>query len=261
MHWTKVTDCEATRYPGHRGERLMVLYQPKGAAREYCEWAANLYRGCAHGCTYCYAPAVLREDRETFRRVRPRPGVLDHLRHDLAREQGAHDVLLCFTCDPYPPEAVEQGTTRRAIGMLGRAGHRPIILSKAGGAPAERDFDLLAQFSGQFGATLTFPDAERSRLWEPGAALPAERMETLRRAHAQGIPTWVSLEPVLDPEASLDLIGLTKTYVDTYKVGRWNHDTRANAIDWSDFGHRAETLLKKLGKTYLIKAGLRKEMR
>ena len=237
----------------------MVLYEPRGAAREYCERAVNLYRGCAHGCLYCYAPKVLREDRSTFRVARPRPGILEALARDLHRERGEHEVLLCFTCDPYPPEPVEQGTTRLAIEMLGKAGYRPIILTKAG-HPTRRDFDLLVEFGGQYGTTLTFPDAERSRMWEPAAATPRERMETLREAHERAIATWVSLEPVLDPEASLDLIGLTKHYVDTYKVGRWNHDDRADAIDWDDFGHRAEALLQALGKRHLIKAALRARM-
>jgi hypothetical protein len=39
---------------------MKIIYEPRGAAREYSPLAANLYRGCIHGCKYCYAPACLR---------------------------------------------------------------------------------------------------------------------------------------------------------------------------------------------------------
>ena len=45
----------------------MIIYEPKGRAREYSPLAANLYRGCGHGCIYCYAPAVTFTAREVFR--------------------------------------------------------------------------------------------------------------------------------------------------------------------------------------------------
>ena len=236
---------------------MSVLYQPAGKALEYSERAVNLYRGCAHGCAYCYAPNVLRMGRDEFRAVVPRPGVLAQLKKDCLKDRG-RDVLLCFTCDPYPPDEVEQGTTRKAIEILQMAGHRVTVLTKAG-TRAVRDFDLL-HLGGRFASTLTFLDDERSRLWEPGAALPGDRLEALQEAHRRDIPTWVSLEPVLDPESALAIIELTHSYVDLYKVGRWNYDPRSNTIDWKLFGHQIETLLKSLGKRYLIKADLRKAM-
>jgi hypothetical protein len=81
-------------------------------------------------------------------------------------------------------------------------------------------------------------------------------MAALAAAYACGIPTWVSLEPVIDPEQSLHLIELTHTYVDVYKVGKWNHDPRAAAIDWTAFVTRSVALLKSLGKKYYIKKDL-----
>ena len=64
------------------------------------------------------------------------------------------------------------------------------------------------------------------------------------------------MEPVIDPAQTLALIEATTEFVDFYGVGKWNHDTRANDIDWLKFRADAESLLKKLGKAYKIKAAL-----
>jgi DNA repair photolyase len=85
---------------------MRVIYEPKGAAREYAELALNLFSGCPHGCTYCYAPGCMRRTREAFHAsVTVRTGILDKLRKDVAELAAAHDpreILLCFTSDPLP---------------------------------------------------------------------------------------------------------------------------------------------------------------
>lgn len=48
-----------------------VLYQSGGRAKEYCEWAVNLYENCSYGCLYCYAPLVLHKTREEFMKALP----------------------------------------------------------------------------------------------------------------------------------------------------------------------------------------------
>jgi hypothetical protein len=76
--------------------------------------------------------------------------------------------------------------------------------------------------------------------------------------HARCIPTWVSLEPVLDPAMVFDIIKKTAHYVDEYKVGVLNYHPKAREIDWRKFGMDAISLLEKMGKRYYIKADLRK---
>lgn len=83
----------------------------------------------------------------------------------------------------------------------------------------------------------------------------------MRFAHQRGIPVWVSLEPVIDPEESLELIRRTAPFVDLFKVGTLNHHPLAKAIDWAGFGAAAETLLQALGKDYYIKDDLRAHMK
>ncbi len=237
---------------------LRAIYQPKGRAAEYCPWALNLYQGCGHRCLYCYAPAATYKTREKFNQARPRPDILDKLSWDLQALNGSKPdpILLCFTCDPYQAIDAEYKLTRQAIELLKQAGLHVSILSK-GGQRAERDLDLLGE-GDQFGATLTFLDDKDSLEWEPGAALPGERLAALRKAHSMGIKTWASLEPVIDPEQSLEFIRTASGYIDLFKVGTLNYHPKAKEIDWRSFGHRAVDLLTKLGCAYYIKSDLRK---
>ena len=152
--------------------------------------------------------------------------------------------------------------TREAILILHNSGLAVAILTK-GGWLATRDFDLLTK-ADCFGVTLTFLDPKRSREWEPGAALPSMRMKSLDDAHARGIPTWVSLEPVIDPAESLALIETTAKFVDVFKVGTLNYSGKlppelqrqVRGIDWPKFARDAVKLLDDLGANYYIKRDL-----
>jgi DNA repair photolyase len=86
--------------------------------------------------------------------------------------------------------------------------------------------------------------------------LPTERIKALQEAHSLGIHTWASLEPVIDPDQSLELIRQTKDFVDEYKIGRWNHDPRADRIDWKTFAEEAVELCREFGKRYYVKKDL-----
>jgi len=248
-----------------------IIYTPSGRAREYAPLACNIYRGCGHGCLYCYAPSVtVRESHEVFRDAGCRSDFLSKLQREAVRRQSRRcggRVLLCFTCDPYQPLDAELGVTRKAIEILHATGHHVTILTK-GGSRALRDLDLMGP-SDAFATTLTFPATPNgtrySKHWEPQAADPVDRIRTIEQFHAAGIPTWVSLEPVLDPEATLECIRQTHTDVDLYKVGKLNADHRlapreakalAASIDWRAFAAKAVTLLEDLGKPYYIKSKL-----
>ena len=237
-----------------------IIYEPKGRAREYAALAANLYSGCQHGCKYCYAPKATFKDRVAFHgNVGVRHGIMAKFEADCRELRGSgKQVLLSFTTDPYGPIDMTHKLTRRAVELLHDNGLFVEILTK-GGMRAARDFDLLGS-SDAFATTMTFLDEERSRQWEPEAALPEDRIQAIKMAHAKDIPTWVSLEPVIDPETSLEIIRRTYEYVSLYKVGTLNYDARAKAINWADFGQRAIDLLESLGKAYYIKNDLREKI-
>lgn len=236
----------------------MAIYETKGRAREYSELACNLYRGCGHHCIYCYAPKATFQDRDKFANPELRKGVLQQLEKDaakLAQKNETRPVLLCFTTDPYQMLDCEYQLTRQAIEILHENNLSVTILTK-GGKRAERDFDLL-QPGDQFATTLTFLDKKRSLQWEPGAAIPEERIESLKRAHELGIKTWVSLEPVIDPDESIEIVRQTHSFVDLYKVGKINYHKIEESIDWSKFLKNVKVVLDDRGCKYYIKKDLR----
>ena len=234
-----------------------VIYQPKGRAREYAPLAVNLWTGCSHGCDYCYVPGVLRVDRPRFHQtVTPRKGVLDALEREAPGYRGTKDrVLLCFTCDPYPPEEQTNLVTRRALEIFRRYKVPVAVLTKAGNL-AQRDMDLLEGMDAHFGVSLSWADDAKRTIWEPHAGSVEQRITNLVVAKSMGIHTWMSVEPVIDPDQAFMAIENTLAVVDTYKVGKWNHDTRARAIDWAAFGFDVRGLLEGAGKDYMIKKDL-----
>jgi len=234
---------------------MTVIYEPKGKAREYCERAVNLYRGCGMHCEYCYAPSALRMKREEFKIPKPRDRIIEHIIKEAPTHAGKL-VLLCFTTDPYQEINDEYGLAGQAIDALHAGGCRVSVLTK-GGMRAVPDFKHYLN-GDDYGATLTFDNALHSREFEPNAADPDDRMFSLEIARGLGIKTWASLEPVIDPEQTLDIIRRTHRFVDKYKIGRWNYDKRANEIDWAKFARDAVELCTKLGADFYIKEDLAK---
>ncbi len=233
---------------------MKPIYKPKGAAAEYGDYAMNIYTGCPHRCYYCFAPQVLRRDRETFHScVEPRKDIVRELRRQLEREQITGKLIhLCFTCDPYPT-GYDTTATREVIQALKEYGNHVQILTKGDGS---RDFDLL-DGGDWYGVTVSC-DRPMSDKTEPFAESPASRLYKLEAAKCRRIHTWVSFEPVLDPEAVLDCIKHCAYFIDKVKIGKLNYHPLN--IDWAQFGRDAEEVCKSLGLDYYIKDSLQAEM-
>lgn len=248
---------------------MKAIYEPRGRAAEYAALACNLYRGCAHGCTYCYVPDIPGQapdgDRAAFYAApEARAGILEALERDARAMQKAGDqrpVLLCFTCDPYQPIDVDEGLTMYAINILHSYGVPVKILTK-GGFRAHPSFDLLGAKTvkgpfDEFGVTLTFWDPALSRAWEPGAAIPEERLLSLAAARKAGIKTWVSCEPIISLTDTLALITAAAPHTDKFMVGKWNHTNAPVSDDfWRLVAREVKTLLDKLKADYYIKKDL-----
>jgi DNA repair photolyase len=242
---------------------MTLIYEPKGRAGEYSTLALNIYRGCGHRCSYCYAPAALKMTKVEFDNPKPRENIIANLQKELKgdnglfRDSGKDPVLLCFSCDPYQPLDEITGLTRRVISLLHDAGYPVHILTK-GGKRACRDFDLLKHNGDAFASTLTFINPELSLQYEPGAALPEDRIAAIKNAHNNGIRTWVSLEPVIDVEQTLDLIEITHSFVDHFKIGKLNYIK--SSINWRAFGFKVLAIMEAMNKSYYIKDDLSYEM-
>ena len=200
------------------------IYAPKGQAGEYAPLAANPYRGCGHGCAYCYVPLVTKMQRKDFdQAARPRNDYLDKLRKDARKYRVAgitEQVLFSFTTDVYNP--FDRSLTRPSLQIVQEHGMGICVLTK-GGSRALEDIDLYRPDRDSFASTLTTLDDSFSKKWERNAALPGDRIATLKAFHERGIFTWVSLEPTLSVEASLEIVKATHRFVDLYKVGRANY--------------------------------------
>lgn len=234
---------------------MKPIYEPKGRAAEYGELALNIYNGCNHGCTYCFAPLVLKKDRAEFHAsVAPRKGIVDATKRQLEKEQITGKLIhLCFTCDPYP-HTIDTTPTREIIKAIKDSGNNVQILTK-GGCRAKRDFDLL-DVNDWFGVTIAhIPDGINTH--EFYAAPPMQRIESLKHAHSKGIKTWVSCEPVLCPDDIYRLIKICD-YIDLFKIGKLNYGK--SHILWGAFGRECERLCKEHNRDYYIKEDLRKEM-
>lgn len=236
---------------------MSIIYEPRGKAKEYSELAVNLYRGCSHACTYCYCPAITRQQLADWSKdPAPRADILRKLEKEAAKMRGdQREILFSFMADPYmSPEA--GALTRDALLILEKYNLRAQVLTK-GGKYARKDFDILVRNGWKFGSTIIFMNERLRETWEPKAPTVASRVKALIEAHEMGIFTWVSLEPVVDHRQALAVIEMLKPYVDFWKVGKLNHNkTHEATISWGSFLDDVECALA--GHDYYIKEDLEK---
>jgi len=227
---------------------MNVIYEPKGRAAEYAHLAINHRIGCSHRCSYCYGPAVTK-DPDFHNKPHDRKGVLEALQKEAPKFAGTNErVLLCFIGDPYD----NSNLTRYVLVVL-KTYDIPFQILTKGGMRAASDFDLYTKLDA-FGTTLTLLDPERAREVEPFAATPSNRIRAIEIAHARGIETFVSLEPVIDSQQSLLIIERTHKFVDHYRIGKLNY--QPSKINWRRFAIAAIKLCRDLGKDYYIKKDL-----
>jgi DNA repair photolyase len=240
--------CEISKTEFHiRTERTMnTIYVPKGKAREYGDYALNIYKGCPHECFYCFAPNVLHREKEKFHAcVEPRENVVKETKKYLDTHNIKNKTIhLCFTCDPYP-FGYDTTPTREIIKIIKESGNNVQILTKGDGS---RDFDLLDEWD-WYGITLDGMDCK---------APLKERAGALFEANRRGFKTWVSFEPVTDEEKFFHDLQTVSGIVDKVKIGKLNY--HHSDIDWKSFGEKAEKMCKELKIDYYIKESLRREM-
>lgn len=167
--------------------------------------SVNPYRGCAHGCSYCYArpshaylglsPGL---DFET--RLFAKPDAARLLREELGREgYRCEPINIGSNTDGYQPIEREYRITRSVLEVLHETSHPVAIITKS--ALVERDLDLLAPMASVGLATVamsvTTLDARLSGRMEPRASAPSRRIEAIRRLSAAGVPVGVNVAPII----------------------------------------------------------------
>lgn len=177
-------------------------------------YSLNPYRGCAHGCAYCYARPSHEylgfgsgTDFERKLVAKPRAAELLRARFEKSSWQGELLVLSGIT-DCYQPLEAELGLTRACLEVCLDYANPVHIITKS--ALIERDLDLLARLheraSVGVSVSVTFWDAAVARAIEPYAPPPRRRIETIRRLSRAGIPVLLHIAPLVPGLADKDVI-------------------------------------------------------
>lgn len=259
---------------------MAVIYEPSGRAREYAALGLRgPYKGCPNGCTYCYNTthtneSIRRADsHEEFGKVEPLNGIVAQAQREarrLSRRSQTPDmfavgcdsdgdpprIFLSFGCDPYPLVENDLHVTRGVLTAFVDNGLKFNVLTKMVDTP-KRDVDLfLRDGLGMLGATLTCASKEARAEWEPNAPSTAARIAQLRWFAEQGVPVWVSCEPTLIPEHTLEIIRRVAPFVDHVRVGKLNHHPHEKTVNWRAFGNSLVGVLGESGVPYRIKDDL-----
>lgn len=165
----------------------------------------NPYRGCEHGCIYCFARPShsylgLSPGLDFESRIFAKVNAADLLRRELARPGYVPEsIAIGVNTDAYQPCERDRRITREVLEVLTECNHPYGLITKS--ALIERDIDLIAPMAekGLAGAaiTITTLDGEIARTLEPRAAAPARRLRAIRTLTEAGIPVSVSVAPII----------------------------------------------------------------
>ncbi|MEA2991995.1 MAG: hypothetical protein QOD40_915 [Alphaproteobacteria bacterium] len=231
----------------------------------------NPYRGCEHGCVYCFArpthaylglsPGL---DFESKLFVKPEAATL--LEKELsAKNYQPRTIAIGTNTDPYQPIERKYQVMRRILEVLERAGHPVGIVTKS--ALVLRDLDILSRMAernlAKVALSVTTLDPQLARTMEPRSATPARRLETLRRLSQAGVPTTVMVAPVIpavtdsEMERILDAAAAAGVQSAGYVLLRLPLEVRDLFREWltANFPDRVEHVFKLIrdmrgGKDY-----------
>ncbi|PCH47336.1 MAG: radical SAM protein [Hyphomicrobiales bacterium] len=165
----------------------------------------NPYRGCEHGCVYCFARPThsymgLSAGLDFETKLFAKPNAAKLLRKELARPgYEVKSLAMGTNTDPYQPIEKQWRVTREILEVLEETNHPVGIVTKS--ALVTRDIDILSRMAKKglvrVAVSVTTLDRRLSRAMEPRAATPALRLETLRKLSEAGIPVSVMVAPII----------------------------------------------------------------
>ncbi|WP_297813493.1 PA0069 family radical SAM protein [uncultured Methylophaga sp.] len=222
----------------------------------------NVYRGCEHGCIYCFArpshaylglsPGL---DFET--RLTAKPDAAALLRKELmAKSYQCSPISLGANTDPYQPVEREQRITRQILEVIQSFRHPCTIVTKS--AMVERDIDILTDLAAdnlvRVNLSVTTLDKTLARSLEPRAASPDRRLQTIRTLRDAGIPVDVLIAPVIPVLTDTELENIMAACVQAgagsiqYLLLRLPREVSALFEDWlaSHYPDKAEHVMNRL---------------
>jgi DNA repair photolyase len=165
----------------------------------------NPYRGCEHGCIYCFARPThsylgLSPGLDFESRIYAKVNAPELLRRELAKSSYVTEpIAVGVNTDAYQPCERERQLTRRVLEVLHECDHPVALITKS--SLIERDIDILAPMAARrlaaVAVTVTTLDPAIARTLEPRAAAPARRLRTIRTLTDAGIPVGVSIAPII----------------------------------------------------------------
>lgn len=210
------------------------------------EQSINPYRGCAHGCIYCYARPShaymgLSSGLDFETRLFYKENAGKVLEQELARPgYSCKPITLGANTDPYQPSERAMRVTREILEVLVRCRHPVSIITK--GALIVRDLDLLTDLAKDdlvgVGISVTTLSAQTKRSLEPRAASPQARLRAMRELNAAGVPTGVMVAPIIpaitdhETEAILEAAVEAGARWASYTLVRLPHEIKDLFRDW-----------------------------
>ena len=202
--WESLGELEALRTEVYEEPARSIITRNKSPDISF-DQSINPYRGCEHGCIYCYArpshcylghSAGL--DFET--KLYAKTNAAELLERELARKSYTpHVIALGTNTDPYQPIERERRITRSILEVLERTGHPVGIVTKS--ALVIRDIDILAPMAARglakVALSVTTLDRRIARAMEPRATTPAKRLEAVRALSQAGVPVSVMVAPIV----------------------------------------------------------------
>lgn len=165
----------------------------------------NPYRGCEHGCIYCFARPThaymgLSAGLDFEAKLFAKPDAPRLLERELAKpDYKLRPIAIGTNTDPYQPIEKEWRIMRQILEVLKEANHPVMIVTKS--AMVTRDIDLLAPMAekglARVGISVTTLDRKLARSMEPRASTPTKRLEALRAISEAGIPAGVLVAPII----------------------------------------------------------------
>jgi DNA repair photolyase len=190
----------------------------------------NPYTGCDHACVYCYASSYIPK----FFNCRPKKDLIPRLKREAAKLKGGL-ISISNSSDPYPNLEAETGLMRKCLELLSECDCKIQIVTKSN--IVVRDVDLLKKMRSMVTLTITTDNDNISKLIEPKAPSPSERLKTAETLIRKGIPTSIRIDPIIpfvndNPKnlvQTLASIGVKHITSSTYKIKRdnWQRFSRA----------------------------------